>query len=100
MIGLLARSDTCVQTREGLQSESKKVAHKMSRIFGLNSPEFFDARLFDLFIDKLIADGVVTEDSEQGLLFAGVVNDVLKAAESIIDPEFRYAVLREPLNTS
>ena len=72
----------------------------MSRIFGLNSPEFFDARLFDLFIDKLIADGIVTEDSEQGLFFASVVNDVLKAAESIIDPEFRYAVLREPLNTS
>lgn len=100
VIGLLARSGTCVQTREGLQSESKKVAHKMSRIFGLNSPEFFDARLFDLFIDKLIADGIVTEDSAQGLGFAGVVNDVLKAAESIIDPEFRYAVLREPLNTS
>lgn len=100
VIGLLARSGTCRQTREGLQSESKKVAHKMSRIFGLNSPEFFDARLFDLFIDKLIADGIVTEDSEQGLSFASVVNDVLKAAESIIDPEFRYAVLREPLNTS
>ena len=100
VIGLLARSGTCRQTREGLQSESKKVAHKMSRIFGLNSPEFFDARLFDLFIDKLIADGIVTEDSEQGLFFASVVNDVLKAAESIIDPEFRYAVLREPLNTS
>ena len=100
VIGLLARSGTCRQTREGLQSESKKVAHKMSRIFGLNSPEFFDARLFDLFIDKLIADGIVTQDSEQGLFFASVVNDVLKAAESIIDPEFRYAVLREPLNTS
>ena len=100
VIGLLVRSGTCRQTREGLQSESKKVAHKMSRIFGLNSPEFFDARLFDLFIDKLIADGIVTKDSEQGLLFASVVNDVLKAAESIIDPEFRYAVLREPLNTS
>jgi len=86
VIGLLVRSGSCVQTREDLQAQSKQVARKMSRIYGLNSPEFFDARLFDLFIDKLIADNIVT--------------DVLKAAEAIIDPEFRYAVLREPLKTS
>lgn len=100
VIGLLVGSGSYVQTREELQSESKKVARKMSRIYGLNSPEFFDARLFDLFVDKLIADGFVTENGSLGLQYTGVVTDVLKAAEAIIDPEFRYAVLREPLKTS
>jgi glycerol-3-phosphate O-acyltransferase len=100
VIGLLVGSGSYVQTREELQSESKKVARKMSRIVGLNSPEFFDARLFDLFVDKLIADEVVTESDSLGLQYTSVVTDVLKAAEAIIDPEFRYAVLREPLKTS
>ena len=100
VIGLLVRSGSCVQTREDLQAQSKQVARKMSRIYGLNSPEFFDARLFDLFIDKLIADNIVTEHEASGLQYSDIVTDVLKAAEAIIDPEFRYAVLREPLKTS
>ena len=66
----------------------------MSRIYGLNAPEFFDAQLFNGFIDKLIADGVVSEGPDGKLCYSNVVDDVTKAAERIIDAEFRYAVLR------
>ena len=83
------------QTRESLQSQSGRVAHKMSRIYGLNAPEFFDARLFNQFVDKLIEDGVVMEDSESHLSHTPIIVEALKAAEAVINPEFRYALLRE-----
>jgi glycerol-3-phosphate O-acyltransferase len=80
--------------RTQLQKHSQQMARKMSRIYGLNAPEFFDAQLFNGFIDKLIADGVVSEGAEGELGYSPIVNDVIKAAEGVIDAEFRYAVLR------
>jgi len=93
VIGLLAQPNRL--TRTELQVQSQQVAHKMSRIYGLNAPEFFDAGLFDSFIDKLIADGVVCAGNEGKLHYQPIVDEVLKAAEQVIDPEFRYAILRE-----
>jgi glycerol-3-phosphate O-acyltransferase len=95
VIGLLAAPGRSQRTRESLQEESRLVAHKMSRIYGINAPEFFDARLFNLFIDKLIADGIITEADDGSIAHQDLVEDVLKAAKAVIDPEFRYAILRE-----
>ena len=96
VISLLARSAAKSQTRDSLQTQSKKVAHKMGRIYGLNAPEFFDARLFDLFIEKLIENKVVTEAADGSLSYSQLLDEVLKAAGTIINPEFRYAIQREP----
>jgi glycerol-3-phosphate O-acyltransferase len=93
VIGLLASDE--IRTRESLQEDSRKIAHKMSRIYGINAPEFFDARLFNLFIDKLIEDEVVSEGADGTLCHRPIVDEVLKAARAVISPEFRYAVLRE-----
>ena len=92
VVGLLATDEA--KTRDELQRNSEQVARKMSRIYGLNAPEFFDAQLFHTFINRLVADGVVTENEDGSLGYATVVGDVLKAAESIIDTDFRAAILR------
>lgn len=83
------------QTREQLQDQSQQVARKMARIHGLNAPEFFDAQLFNCFIDELIENGLVTEGADDNLHYAPVINDVIKAAEGIIDADYRYALLRD-----
>ena len=98
VIALLAGSDADtgkLRTRESLQDDSREIAQKMSRLYGLNAPEFFDARLFNLFVDKLIADGVIGEQDDGTLTHSGIVEDVLKASRAVINPEFRYAILRE-----
>ena len=95
VVALLAATGSAERTRESLKEDSRKIAHKMSRIYGNNAPEFFDARLFDLFVDRLITDGVVEEDERGILHYTSVVEDVLKAARAVINPEFRYAILRE-----
>jgi glycerol-3-phosphate O-acyltransferase len=92
VVGLLATEPA--KSRENLQRTSEQVARKMSRIYGLNAPEFFDTQLFHTFIERLVANKVVAENDDGSLRYAPVVSDVLKAAESIIDTDFRAAVLR------
>jgi glycerol-3-phosphate O-acyltransferase len=96
VISLLHQAGQASHTRESLQEHSHQVAHKMSRLYGLNAPEFFDVRLFNRFVDALIDNGVVTEEPDARLVWASIVEDVLHAAEGIIDPDFRYAVRQEP----
>lgn len=95
VICLLAAPGSTRRNRRSLEEDSRKIAHKMSRIYGNNAPEFFDARLFNGFVDKLITDGVVTEAEDGTLAYGTLVEEVLKAARAVINPEFRYAILRE-----
>lgn len=96
VISLLYQAGQGVHTRQSLQEHSHQVARKMSRLHGLNAPEFFDVRLFNRFVDALIHNGVVTEEASDRLVWAPIVEEVLRAAEHIIDPDFRFAVRQEP----
>jgi glycerol-3-phosphate O-acyltransferase len=94
VISLLANPDNARQTRAELQEQSQRVARKMSRLYDINAPEFFDQRLFNSFVDKLIDDDVISEASNGHLSHSDVINDVMHASERIIDPQYRYAILR------
>lgn len=83
-----------LNSREQLQERSTKVAKKLSRLLGLNAPEFFDQRLFRLFIDELIAQQLVTETQDGRLSPTKPVLEVMRAASSVIDSAFVQAVQR------
>jgi glycerol-3-phosphate O-acyltransferase len=95
VLGLLRTQDDTAPTRERLQARSVQVAAKMSRLYGLNAPEFFDVRLLNQFVDGLLAEGMIREQPDGTLASAPPVDDVLRAAETVIDPDFRLAVLLE-----
>ncbi len=95
VVGLLHQGGQGTQTRKTLQQRSQRVAQAMARLYGLNAPEFFDERLFHRFVDALIASEIVAESTDAKLIWAPVVEEVLKASETVIDPDFRYAVLQE-----
>ena len=95
VVGVLFQAGQGAHSRESLQERSHRIAQKMSRLYGLNAPEFFDARLFNRFVDALVDNGVVQEGDDGRLTWAPVVEDVMKASEGVIDPDFRYAVRQE-----
>lgn len=95
VVGVLFQGGQAGHSRESLQARSHLIAQKMSRLYGLNAPEFFDARLFNRFVDSLVDNGVVQEGGDGTLTWAPVVEDVMKASEGVIDPDFRYAVRQE-----
>jgi len=80
-------------TRDELRSSSQRVAQKISRIYGINAPEFSDQRLFDLFIDRLMQTGIVTVDEDETLSYDPIIERVLRAAEFVIDPQIRYGIM-------
>jgi glycerol-3-phosphate O-acyltransferase len=80
--------------RKVLESQCQDIARRISRLQGLNAPEFFDARLFHGFVDTLIARGAATVDAEGRLLSSSLVHEVVRAAGTVLPIGFRHSVLR------
>lgn len=96
VLSLLTRTGSEAPTRADLKAQSQLIAHKTARLCGINAPEFFDQRLFDGFIDKLIDDGLVFEqDEDRRLGYSPVLDEVMRASVRVIDNEFRHAVLSD-----
>ena len=66
----------------------------MTKIYGINSPEFFDPRLFRQFIEALKSEGSVAESDDGKLCYEPILTDVVRAAQGVISAEFRQAVSR------
>ena len=98
VLSLLTRTGSEAPTRGDLKAQSQRIAHKTARLCGINAPEFFDQRLFDGFIDKLIDDGLVFEQGagdNRRLGYSPVLDEVMRASVRVIDNEFRHAVLND-----
>ena len=80
--------------RATLQSRSEGVARRLSRLYGLNAPEFFDGQLFNQFIDALLDHGQLHALSEGRLRGTTTLHDVMRSAPSVIDGDVLRAVLR------
>ena len=89
---LLTRHGT--MTRGDLEGECGIVARRMSKIYGINAPDFFDAALFRRFIETLIERGAAVESEAGDLTAAPILGDVVRGAQGVINDEFRHAVSR------
>jgi len=79
---------------ETLEEQSTKMAERMSILFGLNAPEFFDKSLFRNFIQKLQDKGFVTPNGEGKLLFNEQVEQVADDAKLVLNSELRQAIIQ------
>ena len=95
VLGLLTEPGKPARTRAELLERSQRTARGMARMHGINAPEFFDGRLFDAFVDKLIEDGAVVESAGGGLTGTPIVSDLLRGSEAVIDAGYRYAILAD-----
>ena len=78
------------------KSELRRGAHalaqKISRLYGINAPEFADERLFDQFIAGLLEADLVRKCEDDVLSGSGELRGVLRAAETVIEPQIRQGV--------
>ncbi|MEM7220073.1 MAG: glycerol-3-phosphate 1-O-acyltransferase PlsB [Pseudomonadota bacterium] len=81
-------------TRKTLERGCQRLAQRMARLYGLNAPEFFDERLIRQFVSNLLSEEVVATDDDGRLQPDPLIARVLRAADSVLDPEFRLAVRR------
>lgn len=77
-----------------LEEQSTQMAQRMSILYGLNAPEFFDKSLFRHFIANLKENNVITEDKEGKLEYSDKLAAVVEDAKLVLNAEMRQGVLQ------
>lgn len=93
VVSLLFRHGSGVLTRVQLETLCQQSAERLTMIYGLHSPDFFDRNLFRDFIGKLRQQGVLRRN-EQGLLeFDEDLNRIGDDARLVLGEEIRHSIL-------
>jgi glycerol-3-phosphate O-acyltransferase len=96
-IALLLQSGSGSITQEALEQRCHLMAQRMSVLYALNSPEFFDKSLFRNFIDLLRRRKVI-QASEDGLLTYGEpLLSVAADAQLVLSEQIRHSILQVTL---
>ena len=77
-----------------LEQRCQLTAQRMTRLYGLNSPEFFDPALFGNFIGLLRARGVIRADAAGNLEFDEVLLRVAQDAQLVLSEQLRHSILQ------
>lgn len=77
-----------------LEEISTQMAERMSILYGLNAPEFFDKTLFRNFIDQLEREGVVTLTEDGLLSYDERLDRISGEAHLVLNAELRQSILQ------
>jgi glycerol-3-phosphate O-acyltransferase len=93
-IALLLRAGPSVITAEALEQRCVAMAQRMSMLYGLAAPEFFDRAMFRDFIDLLRLRGVIRQDGEGRLTFDDALTAVAEDARVVLSEQIRNSILQ------
>ena len=90
-MALLRRAGSGRLDRTALLAQWGGTARRISRLYGINAPEFSDVRLVDAFLQNL-AENDIVEISSGKLVFDERVAEISRAAQGVIAVELRQAL--------
>ncbi len=93
-IALLAQAGSGALSQETLEKRCQLLAQRMSMLYELNAPEFFDPALFSSFIDRLRKRGVLRVSPDNRLLFDEVLLGVADDARLVLSEQIRHSILQ------
>jgi glycerol-3-phosphate O-acyltransferase len=96
-IALLLQAGSDVITQEALEERCHLMAQRMSVLYGLNSPEFFDKSLFRNFLELLRKRNVIQISPEKNLLFGEPLLAVGADAQLVLSEQIRHSILQVTL---
>lgn len=91
-LALLHRAGPGVLDHAALLLQCRTTAARFSKLYGLDSPEFADARLFSAFLAHLTENEVLLPDEAGRLKFDDRVPDILRAGRYVVAVELRQAL--------
>jgi len=97
VIALLLQAGSGVVGPQALEERCHLMAQRMSLLYGLNSPEFFDKSLFRNFIELLRRRDVVQLDAEDKLAFGEPMLGVGADAQLVLSEQIRNSILQVTL---
>jgi glycerol-3-phosphate O-acyltransferase len=96
-IALLLQAGSGSMTQEALEQRCHLMAQRMSVLYGLNSPEFFDKSLFRNFIDLLLRRNVIQAGEDGTLKFGEPLLAVGADAQLVLSEQIRHSILQVTL---
>ncbi len=93
-LAVLNRAGTGVLDPDALLLECRVTAARFAKLYGLDSPEFADPRLFAEFLAHLTENGVLSTDDAGRLGFDERVPTILRAGHNVVAVELRQALER------
>lgn len=91
-LALLHRAGSGVLDQDALLLECRATAARFSKLYGLDSPEFADARLFSAFLAHLMENEVLIPDDAGRLKFDERISDILRAGRYVVAGELLQAL--------
>jgi glycerol-3-phosphate O-acyltransferase len=96
-IALLLQAGSGIITQSALEERCHLMAQRMSVLYGLNSPEFFDKSLFRNFLDLLQRRNVIQMSEDDKLLFGEPLLGVAADAQLVLSEQIRHSILQVTL---
>ena len=94
VIAVLLKSGSGRVSQDALETQCQLMAQRMSLLYELNSPEFFDRTLFKNFIDLLRARNVLGVNAEGRLIYTDMLPAVADDAQLVLHEQIRNSVLQ------
>jgi len=91
-LGILRKYGSGKLTAAELEEQSTLLAERMSILFGLNAPEFFDKTLFRSFIANMEKNEVLIADEDGRLCYGEGLDEVAEDARLVLSVEKRQAI--------
>jgi len=98
-IALLLQAGSGTITQEALEQRCHLMAQRMSVLYGLNSPEFFDKSLFRNFIDLLRRRNAIQVSEDSRLSFGEPLFAVAADAQLVLSEQIRHSILQVTLGS-
>ena len=93
-IALLVRAGPAAISQEALENRCHLMASRMSLLYELHSPEFFDKALFHQFLDLLCARDLMRAGSDGTLSYDQDLLDVATDAQLVLSEQIRHSILQ------
>jgi len=93
-IALLLRAGSGAITQEDLERRCVEMARRMSMIYGLNAPEFFDRTMFRGFLALLLRRRVIEAGEAGRLVFGEPLLAVADDARVVLSEQIRNSILQ------
>jgi glycerol-3-phosphate O-acyltransferase len=97
VIALLLQAGSGNVTQEALEQRCHLMAQRMSVLYGLDSPEFFDKSLFRNFIELLRRRQVITAGEDRTISFGEPLLGVGTDAQLVLSEQLRHDILQVTL---
>ncbi len=93
VIAQLVKNGSGSLSRTDLEQLCQKSAERLSMIYGLHSPDFFDRALFQDFISELRQVEVLRRNGQGKLEFDEDITDIGEDARLVLGEEIRHSIL-------